>query len=353
MEDLLAPIGSDWVVEMLAQWKAAPEYENDRLRAREEIWQVKGLAAYGAFDPEGRLHAMDAMGVERQFAFTNTLGRETRRSTDAAFAVLKRYNDYCLEWTEKTQGRSIAVCPLNMTDAPRAIVEAKRLADKGAKAVGLSMAAPPAGTSPANPVWDELWDVLSAAGISAFLHIGSCGQFTSTPEDPILVPRAWWDSPTLRSPFPDRPGAEERIGPVWTIMAPILAEVVLVPMVMGGIFERFPRLTLGLIEFGAQWLGPLVERMDLHAALMAKVGAGLAMKPSEYISRNVRCTPFWPEPVDLYIDRYGLEDVYCFSTDYPHVEGGRDPIDRFTKTLSRLGEEMIEKFFVTNAKILF
>lgn len=353
MEEMLAPIGRDWVMEMMGQWATAPSYLDDRRRGQEEIWSVKGLAAYGAFDPDERVVAMDKMGISRQLAFANTLGRETRLAGDEAWSVLRRYNDYCIEWTMRTAGRSVAVCSLNLTDRDRAVAEARRLASLGARAVGLSMAAPPGGTSPANPIWDELWDVLSQNSMKAFMHIGSCGQFTSTPDDPILVSRQWWESPTLRSAFPDRPGSEERIGPVWTILAPILAEIVLVPMVMGGVFERFPDLVLGLIEFGAQWLGPLVERMDMHADLMRKVGAGLERKPSEYIKRNVRCTPFWAEPVDRYIERYGLADVYCFSTDYPHVEGGRDPIDRYEKTFSSLGEEAAKKFFVENASILF
>jgi predicted TIM-barrel fold metal-dependent hydrolase len=49
----------------------------------------------------------------------------------------------------------------------------------------------------------------------------------------------------------------------------------------------------------------------------------------------------------------GLEDVLCFGTDYPHVEGGNDIIERFGKRLSRLGRDVSEKFFVTNGAALF
>jgi len=140
---------------------------------------------------------------------------------------------------------------------------------------------------------------------------------------------------------------------VWTIIAPILVEIVLVPIVMGGVFERFPDLRFGVIEYGAQWLGPLVERMDMHAALMKKVGTGLPMQPSEYVRRNVRCTPYWSEPIDKYIDRYGLEEVYCFSTDFPHIEGGKDPVGKFHAALDHLGDKVVDGFFVSNAELLF
>jgi uncharacterized protein len=353
MADLLAPIGGDWVIDMLAKFAKAESFEEDKARARDEVWKVKGLAAFGSYEPEVRVQAMDLMGLSRQLAFPNTLGRESRLDTPEARQVVQAYNDYCLDWTRRTGGRSVGVCELSLFDRDWALGEVRRLADAGARAVALPFASAPAGTSPANPEWDPLWALLEEAEITTTVHIGGCGQFTSVPGDPILVDRAWWDSPSLKSPFPEQPGAEERIGPVWTILAPTLVEIPLLSIVMGGVFERFPRLRFGVIEFGAQWLGPLVERMDLHAALMAKVGTGLPMKPSEYVRRNLRCTPFWSEPVDRYIDRYGLEEVYCFSTDFPHIEGGKDPVGKFHASLDRLGPEVVEGFFARNAELLF
>lgn len=353
MADILAPIGRDWVVDMLETFSRAENYPDDRRRAEEEVWTVKGLAAYGSYEPDVRILAMDKMGVSRQLAFPNTLGREARMAGPEARSVVRRYNDYCLDWTRRTGGRSVGVCELNLTDRDAALGELRRLAEAGARAVALPFATPPGGVSPAHPLWDELWDTMVAADITACVHIGGCGQFISEPGDPILVSRQWWDAPSLTLPFADRPGAEERIGPVWTILAPILVEIVLIPLVMGGVFERFPGLRFGVIEYGAQWLGPLVERMDMHAALMAKVGTGLPMKPSEYVRRNIRCSPFWSEPIDRYIDRYGLEEVYCFSTDFPHVEGGKDPVGKFHSSLDRLGPEVVEGFFARNAELLF
>jgi predicted TIM-barrel fold metal-dependent hydrolase len=124
-------------------------------------------------------------------------------------------------------------------------------------------------------------------------------------------------------------------------------------MVMGGVLERHPGLRVGVIEFGAQWVGSWVERMDHHAHLLAKVGAPLPMLPSEYVQRNVRVTPYWAEPVDLFVDRYGLEDVYVFSTDFPHIEGGKDPVGKFLASSSRVGDGYVERFFVDNAQLLF
>jgi hypothetical protein len=78
----------------------------------------------------------------------------------------------------------------------------------------------------------------------------------------------------------------------------------------------------------------------------------LPLKPSEYIQRNVRVSAFDFEHVDEYIARYGLEDVYCYASDFPHIEGGKDPMGRFVKRLEGLGPEVMEKFFVKNGEYL-
>ena len=42
------------------------------------------------------------------------------------------------------------------------------------------------------------------------------------------------------------------------------------------------------------------------------------------------------------------EDLYMFSSDYPHAEGGRDPIGRFSRSIEGLSEEAHHKFFAKN-----
>ena len=53
------------------------------------------------------------------------------------------------------------------------------------------------------------------------------------------------------------------------------------------------------------------------------------------------------------IDRYGLEEAYVFSSDYPHLEGSRDPVGKFRKWTDRLPQSYEQKFYVENAGILF
>jgi predicted TIM-barrel fold metal-dependent hydrolase len=49
------------------------------------------------------------------------------------------------------------------------------------------------------------------------------------------------------------------------------------------------------------------------------------------------------------IDQAGA-DLFLFSTDFPHPEGGRDPLKRFKTALDQYGiaEEQRERFYTSN-----
>jgi predicted TIM-barrel fold metal-dependent hydrolase len=353
MADIVSEVGGGFVVDFLRKFAGSPQDVEARSRNRTDVLGVKGISALGSCDPQGRIDAMDSTGVQAQLVFPNTALLELRLPTDAARKACLRYNDYALDWTRNTGGRGRAVCQINMADPAWALKELDRVLDKGARGVLMPCATPPGGVSPANDIWDPFWERLQAAEVPALLHIGTGGILSSEPPDPMLPPREFASAKGLRLSFDGRAGGEEAIGPFFILVAHIAPEVWLMSMVMGGVFERFPKLALGIIEVGAGWLGPLCERMDAHVELMAKVGRTYPKKPSEYVRQNVRVTPMWSEDLVKMIDRYGLEEAYVFSSDYPHLEGSRDPVGKFRKWTDRLPESYEQKFFVENAGILF
>ena len=70
------------------------------------------------------------------------------------------------------------------------------------------------------------------------------------------------------------------------------------------------------------------------------------------IQRQLRVTPFFWERTARQIERYGMPEIYAFSTDFPHPEGGTDPIGRMAADIEPLGDEALEAFFVSNAELL-
>ena len=71
------------------------------------------------------------------------------------------------------------------------------------------------------------------------------------------------------------------------------------------------------------------------------------MRPSDYVRRQVRATPYPTEDVGWIIEQAGPE-VCLFSSDYPHVEGGRRPIERFEASLASTVEDAKQRFYCDN-----
>jgi len=353
MAEIVGDSGGGWIIDYLREYVGSDADLAAREQARDDMWKVKGISAFGSFEAADRVEALDAMGIHRQLLFPNTTLRELRLHTPAALAACRRYNDYVIDWTRRADDRARAVCQINMTDHDAAMAELQRVVDMGARGVLLPCAEPPAGTSPASPVWDDFWRLLEESDTPVFIHIGAAGLASGEADDPMFPSRQWADAPSLHARFPDRPGGEERLGPYFIVVAHLAAEVFITCLVMGGVFERFPGLRFGAVEWGAAWLGPMCERLDRHATLLQKVDVQYPLMPSEYIRRNVRVTPQWAEPVDVLVERYGIGESLVFSTDYPHIEGGRSPVEAFEAMTARVGPTYTREFFVENGALLF
>jgi predicted TIM-barrel fold metal-dependent hydrolase len=65
------------------------------------------------------------------------------------------------------------------------------------------------------------------------------------------------------------------------------------------------------------------------------------------VQRQVRFTPYPTEDVGWIIGQSGPE-LCMFSSDYPHVEGGRRPIERFESSLAATSEDAKRRFYSEN-----
>jgi predicted TIM-barrel fold metal-dependent hydrolase len=73
----------------------------------------------------------------------------------------------------------------------------------------------------------------------------------------------------------------------------------------------------------------------------------LSLRPSEYVTRQLRATPYPTEDVGWIVREAGAE-IPLFSSDYPHVEGGRNPIKRFEASLGEFDPATRELFYHAN-----
>ena len=116
----------------------------------------------------------------------------------------------------------------------------------------------------------------------------------------------------------------------------------LATLIFDGVLEQFPDLRIGVIEQGAVWVPSWLRQMESAFEAFHRHEErlqALSLRPSEYVHRQVRFTPYPTEDVGWIVEQGGA-DLVMFSSDYPHVEGGRKPIERFEASLGDAGEEV-------------
>ena len=124
-------------------------------------------------------------------------------------------------------------------------------------------------------------------------------------------------------------------------------EIFLSAMVLDGVFERHPGLRGGCIEQGAMWVRAVAQAPrpgPAHVRAHRARSAPCRWPPSEYVHRQLWFTPFPTEPVGWLIEQAG-DDLFLFSSDFPHPEGGRDPLARFEETMADVTDEASERFY--------
>jgi predicted TIM-barrel fold metal-dependent hydrolase len=248
VKEILPELAFGYNFEFLAGYMDHPEYKERRAKNREELWETKGIGALGAYDPDERVQALDMMGIKAQLMFANNGDYDLRGTTAVARNASIRYNDYALDFTNRTKGRCRAVCHINMSDVDFAIREARRVVEKGARAIRIPCAEPPGGVSPSHEKWDPLWALLAEAEVPVFIHLGSQGLLENDQPDDMMFPSpAWRDSTTLRNKPAYRAGGEEAISPYFMLVAHMGPELYLQTMVMGKVFERHPKLRFGIV----------------------------------------------------------------------------------------------------------
>jgi len=332
----------------------------DRMK---DYW-TSGCGAPGAFDMHRRLDVLDLTGIDRSLIFGSVMaviGTQfatdggqflQRRQGGLPFAdptefgerMIRAHNDWCIS-AAALSSRLRPVAVILTRTLEEAIAESRRVIAGGVRAVTLSSGSPVAGKAPAHPDNDELWQLLVDNQVTALLHIGSETSF-------IRESSAWANAPQF-APNNSVP-TEVPTDPFSIATCSLSAQTWVTNMVLGGVFERVPGLRFGIVEFGAQWVGATAQNMDMWATQFTRRLSGvLTMKPSEYMARNIRVAAFSFEPIDIYFDRYpDVADVFCFSSDYPHFEGGKDPIVNTARKLARHGSKAFEKFYVSNPELI-
>jgi predicted TIM-barrel fold metal-dependent hydrolase len=107
----------------------------------------------------------------------------------------------------------------------------------------------------------------------------------------------------------------------------VIVQAQLTSLVSEGVFDRFPKLRVALLECGFSWLPFLLWRLDKDWKAVWREVPWLKSKPSDYVYRHFRATT---EPAQLPADPIQVaeaaelvraRDFLMFASDYPHDHG--------------------------------
>lgn len=301
-----------------------------------ELMGLKGWYAHGSSNGEDRKRVMDHLGFEAQLVFptfapVQFIGTDRELLHGGSRALNRAMADFC-----GSDRRLLAVAYVPWTDPAEMVSIAEEAIELGCGAV--MVPSDPGTLGPSHPGHDALWALLEERGVPVVTHIGGGGR--------SLKPAFHNNGITVT----DWIGGGENLRSKDFLAIHANPSYFFGCLVMDGVLERFPGLRGASVEQGATWVPGWIRQLDIAQATFAKtepVLRGLPMKPSEYVQRQLRFTPFPTEDVGWMIDQAG-DDLFLFSSDYPHPEGGRNPIGRFEASLANHADETREKFYYRN-----
>jgi uncharacterized protein len=305
--------------------------------AEERLLRDKGWDALGGFDPEERSRALDLLGFGAQLVFaTFATSMFAGRDLDRLYAGSRAQNRAMATFCSDDR-RLLPVAYVPLVDPLRATAVAAEAIEIGCAAV-MVPSTPAGDRAPTHPDLDPFWDLLSEADVPFVLHVGGGGR--------LLDPNFHHND----MPVTDHLGGGENVRSKDFLAIPHSPEVFLGVLILDGLFDRFPRLRGGCIEQGAGWVVSWLRHLDHAVQAFARTEPPLqrlTMRPSEYVERHLKFTPFAGEPVGWMIEQAG-PGLFMFSSDYPHPEGTRDPLGRFEATMEGVDAGARDRFYSGN-----
>ncbi len=331
-----------WGMEKERRRHADPEY---RAEDESQILLRKNFSATGSFLNVDRPAALDLLGFSSQLVFDTFTSSPILRfdrdgESELAVTMARAQHRAMLDWCS-VDPRLLPVTVVPVGDMPAAAALTREAIDGGTGAIQIGQYCTPH-HSPSHIALDPVWSMCEEAGVPVLLHVAGAGEH--------VMPPAYFENGG--PPVPDFHGGDTNFKSIDYMSIPLPVMQTLNALVIDGVLQSHPDLRVGVIELGASWVPGWMRMLDsAHEAFRKNEERLQRMdgKPSEYVRRQIRATPYPHEDTGWTIANAGPE-VCLFSSDFPHVEGGRNPIGRFERSMDAAGidDDTRQRFYVDN-----
>jgi uncharacterized protein len=219
---------------------------------------------------------------------------------DPAFAaaMARAYNRWLAEYSTESEGRILGAAPLPIQDVDLALTELEYAYDTlGIRAFWVRPN-PIAGRVLGDRAYDRLYAALQERDAPLSLHEGMGA----------LLPTAGADR---FSSFTE----------LHCCCHPMEQQMAMLSLMIGGVFDRFPRLRVAFMESGCSWVPAWLHRMEEHVELTGWYDApDLELRPTEYFRRNCYISSDPDEDLLWMVVEALGDDNVLFATDFPHPD---------------------------------
>lgn len=311
-----------------------------RAEADQNVLLRKNYHAHGAFIAADRPRTLDLLGFASQLAFTTfclgNFGLDQSDDMELCYAAADAHNRMMVDFCSVDR-RLLATAYAPLEDFTRAAATTRSAIALGAKALMVPSRCPQR-HAPSHTALDPVWAQAQEAGIPIIFHVGGEEKLNPVYKENGLPP------------VKDFHGGDDNFTSVSYMPIPGSAMQTIATLIFDGVFDRFPRLKFGAIELGAAWVPGWMRSMDsaAHAFIRNEDRLQkLSARPSEIVRRQFRAAPYPHEDAGWIVANAG-EEIALFSSDFPHVEGGRNPLKRFDESLKGAPQRAIDRFYADN-----
>jgi predicted TIM-barrel fold metal-dependent hydrolase len=270
------------------------------------------------WDNERRRSEQEADGIVGEVVFPNTVppffpsfvlfaGPPTPEEYAHRHAGIQAHNRWLVDFVKESPERRAGIGQIFLNDIDDAIADATFIKENGLRGgVLLPNIAPDATWMKPlyDPEYDRLWAFLQDNEIPVNIHGGTGAPNYGKYDFSMLL---YINEVSFYSQRP------------------------FVHMLLGGVFERFPRLKMVMTETGLAWVPPLLESLDRMIIQIRDTGATGEIRYTDGNKRTMTATEafqqnFWmgvsqPGPADVAARHVLAEGRMMWGSDYPHDEG--------------------------------